>query len=270
MSLVSEVFGGMATTYDQMFSNESVWNIAHRVGGQILASRLEQAPVRIADIGCGTAKWSVPYANTASQIVLADISEEMVSTALRNFAGSSAEVSGHVCSVCNLVPLPTAAFDLVLCMGDPLSYCGDDEAGIAELIRIVRPGGHVFVSVDSRLGYLRIFKEKFGYDTEVVARFLETGNVRGWEGLDIHAFTQEELKTKFEKAGAAAVGVWGLPTVSGYFLFDEKFQSQLGHEKVRDEIFAMELAALDWAAPTGTHHLYGLFRKRDTTAQPEA
>lgn len=266
MNLVSEVFDGMATDYDRMFSDESVWNIAHRVGAQLLSSRLGQAPAKVADIGCGTAKWSVAYANTASRIALADISEEMVAAALGNFAGASATVTGHPCSVCDLAPLASNEYDLVLCMGDPLSYCEDDEAGISELIRIARPGAYIFVSVDSRLGYLRIFKEKYGYDTATLARFLATGNVVGWEGLELHAFTEDELKTKFDQAGATCVGVWGLPTVSAYFLFDEAFQSQLRDPQVRDDIFAMELAALDWAAPAGTHHLYGLFRKNDGAA----
>ena len=52
------------------------------------------------------------------------------------------------------LPLADASFDLVFCEGDPVSYCLDEyPRAIAELTRVVVPGGPVILGVDNRFDY---------------------------------------------------------------------------------------------------------------------
>lgn len=257
-------FDAMASSYERQFSDTSVWAIAHRTGLRLLTEVCAEPPRRVGDIGCGSGKWGRMFSRQGIRTVFSDVAPEMVEEALRLAKQEGAElVSGHVGSATSLRGIEDAEFDLTLCMGDPLSYCGDYRAGVRELVRVTKPGALIYVSVDSRLGYLRIFKEKRGSELPAIEEFLATGDTIGWEGLPLHAFYEDELAALFREAGAEAVGIWELPTVSSYFLFEERFQRQLEEAHVRDRLDRIEMDAVKrGAGAVGPHHLYGLFRRR--------
>jgi ubiquinone/menaquinone biosynthesis C-methylase UbiE len=259
----AEYFDAAAARYDEQFSESSIWGIAHAVARRILQDDLDSPPARVLDAGCGTGKWGVPFACAGSAVTFADIAPRMVSEALsraRQLA-PKAEVKGLCVPVEAMKGLADSTFDLTLCMGDPLSYCSDYRAGIRELVRVTSAGGAIFISVDSRLGYLRVFKERDGYDLTVLMDYLQKGNLISWEGLPIHTFQPDELRQLFNGYGAECRGIWSLPTVSAYFLFDPVFQERLSDAGFRDRLLQVELEALQIGSSPGTHHLYGLFRK---------
>jgi SAM-dependent methyltransferase len=259
-------FDGIVREYDRIFADDSVWSIAHRVGLRILDERLFEPPGEVADVGCGTGKWGRIFSKRGCNVTFTDISQKMVAEAValaKNGIGPG-HATGYSLSVDEMQALASNRFDLTLCMGDPLSYCKSHVNGIRELVRITRPGGLIFVSVDSRLGYLRIFKERYGYDLTEISQYLESGEIVGWEDLPIHTFTTTELASLFVEAGANAIGIWGLPIVSSYFLFDAAFQAELKKSAFMDAITEIEMTlAAEGHSPAGTHHLYGLFRKHD-------
>lgn len=255
----SAYFDATAADYDDVFSDDSVWSIAHEIGLELLLRHLEgRQALTIADIGCGTGKWSALLAPHAREILLSDVSGSMLEVASAKPLG--VPTRSILASVDRLEGIDSAAFDLVLCMGDPLSYVGDYRAGIAEVARIAKPGALIFVSVDSRYGYLRILKEKHGSDVAAIAEFMRTGDIVGWEGLPLHAYTEDELRGLFGARDCEAVGVWQLPSVSSYFLFEKAFRDQLAQPALRKAVIAMERAESGRGA-AGPHHLYGLFRK---------
>jgi SAM-dependent methyltransferase len=260
---VQEYFAGRAHTYDEEFSETSIWSIAHRIGLDILHRHLAVSAKAVLDAGCGTGKWGKLFCSTADIVTFVDISEQMVDRAIVNARslGASATIDGRVLPVEGLLGIESSTYDLTLCMGDPLSYARDPQKGIAELARVTKPAGLIFVSVDSRLGYLRVFKERDGYELDALADFIRNGDIVGWEGLKIHAFRPDELREKFADVCCTCVDIWGLPTVSGYFLFDPAFQQALKKESFMRRLVELELEAVTWGHPTGTHHLYGLFRK---------
>lgn len=58
-----------------------------------------------------------------------------------------------IADVLDLSRWPDGSFDAAVCFGGPLSYVVDQaEQGLAELVRVTRPGGHVLVSVMSLVG----------------------------------------------------------------------------------------------------------------------
>lgn len=254
-------FNRVAADYDATFSESSIWAIAHSVGRSILFEALgDEDGLSIADIGCGTGKWAGYVAERAHRLLLSDVSGEM----LREAAGKFQQVpvlQAVEASVDRLDGIPSSAHDLVLCMGDPLSYVVNYAEGVAELARITKPGGLIFVSVDSRLGYLRVLKERFNSDLGKLFEFLDTGNIIGWEGLEIHAFTRTELSELFDRNGCSTVSVHALPSVSAYFLFEGSFKEQIADPAAFARLIEYEHALKGEGAP-GPHHLYGLFRKR--------
>lgn len=79
-------------------------------------------------------------------------------------------------------------FDAAVCIGGPLSYVLEraDDA-VAELLRVTRPGGHVFATVMSLLGGARAFGRHF---PALIERF-------GWEravgGVFAHGVLDSDL-----------------------------------------------------------------------------
>lgn len=259
---VARYFDASAKDYDREFSESSVWALAHHTGRLILDAALgDRRHLAVADIGCGTGKWAGYVATRAESLLLSDVSAEMVNAAAAKFGHLA--VRTLVASVDRLEALDDESFDLVMCMGDPLSYALDHQRGVGELCRIARPGALIFVSVDSRLGYLRILKERHGCDLPQIIRFLETGDQIGWEGLRIHAFTAGELRTLFARAGCSVVGIHSLPTVSAYFMFEDRFREQLADQDLLARLLDLEHKLLAEGSP-GPHHLYAMFTKDGT------
>lgn len=86
--------------------------------------------------------------------------------------------------ICDLSSLPDGSFDAVVAYGGPLSYAFEAaESSLAELLRVVRPGGNVLASVMDAVGTLRLFisavplfaaQERL----EILERMMATGDNR--------------------------------------------------------------------------------------------
>jgi ubiquinone/menaquinone biosynthesis C-methylase UbiE len=266
VAVAAEYFDTTSQNYDADFSESSIWAIAHNTGRAILEAALkDRTQLAVADIGCGTGKWAGFVARRTARLLLSDVSGAMLMAAAQKFAHIGS-VETLQASVDDLGVIPDASFDLVLCMGDPLSYVPDYKAGVAQLCRIAKPGALIFVSVDSRLGYLRILKERHKADLLAIFQFLETGNIVGWEGLPLHAFTSEELKSLFALSACRTISVDTLPSLSAYFLFDDNFRAQLRDPEVFQRLTMFEQTFRCEGSP-GPHHLYGLFEKEGLTVR---
>jgi ubiquinone/menaquinone biosynthesis C-methylase UbiE len=108
-------------------------------------------------------------------------------------------------------------FDMIICEGDPLSYCGDHRAAVREFARILRPGGTTVASVDNRADVVSWVANST--DMELISRLLETGDVlvpnrEGKFPYVIHAFTPEELRGLFESNGFAVERILGKPAIA--------------------------------------------------------
>lgn len=105
---------------------------------------LRLAPRRIADIACGAGSLSFHLSDLypRAHFTLVDANDDAVDIAAQVAARFDAEV---LKADAHALPLPADAFDLVffwhtlLCITDP-------QPAFAELIRICRPGGRVFIS----------------------------------------------------------------------------------------------------------------------------
>ncbi|MDI6917389.1 MAG: methyltransferase domain-containing protein [Thermoplasmatales archaeon] len=168
----------------------------------------------ILDAGGGTGRWAVKIAKLGYNVVLTDISNNMLKAAEKKIERNNLSNKIRIvrADIKNMRMFQNEKFGLVLCEGDPLSYCGDYKKALKELVKVLKKRGHLIVSVDNRITniYHLIKQKKF----DEIENFLRTGNVviqdsSSYIDFPIHAFTQEELKNLFAKNGLKVLRVIG-------------------------------------------------------------
>ena len=116
---------------------------------------------RVLDVGAGPGRFTIELARLGAQVSVADLSPGQLE--LNRERVAEAGLEEHVleraqADVLDLSRWDDASFDAAVCFGGPLSYVVDRaEDGVAELVRVTRPGGHVLLSVMSLVGTVTHF-----------------------------------------------------------------------------------------------------------------
>jgi SAM-dependent methyltransferase len=177
-----------------------------------LGRLLPSTPCRILDAGGGTGRWALWLAGLGHSVVLTDLSSAMLEVAQEKFSAVGCDVEVLRSDICDMPALADDQFDLSMAQGDPLSYCHDPSRALAELARVTRPGGHVLVSVDSRI---RAVRGMARLEWQHTAEILATGEMLSTNDQNIpfrlHAFTVGELRSLFDQTGLEFVRVVGIP-----------------------------------------------------------
>lgn len=105
---------------------------------------------RVLDVGCGFGNWLIVLAQHFEQTYGIEIQNERVQWVRKR--ASRAEV---VCGSATSLPWPDEWFDLVVCTDvfEHISY-KEQELAASELMRVLKPGGHGFISVPNRFQIL--------------------------------------------------------------------------------------------------------------------
>jgi ubiquinone/menaquinone biosynthesis C-methylase UbiE len=125
--------------------------MARRDGGpnRRLAELVDPQPGEvILDVGCGPGLALATLARLQPEAVLTgvDVSPVMAAQARRRLAGLAQVIAAPVESL----PFPTASFDAA-CSLNSILFWTDEAAGLAELQRVLRPGGRLVVGVRTRV-----------------------------------------------------------------------------------------------------------------------
>lgn len=111
---------------------------------------------RVLDVGAGPGRFTIELARLGAQVTVADLSPGQLELNRERVAAEGLEERIEERAEADLLDLSRwgdESFDAAVCFGGPLSYVLDGaEQGIAELVRVTRPGGHVLVSVMSLAG----------------------------------------------------------------------------------------------------------------------
>jgi len=115
---------------------------------------------RVLDAGCGPGRFALDLARRGTRLTLVDLSQTQLDLARQQLqaAGLLERVQAfHCLDMVDLQVLQDASFDAVVCYGAALSYTYDRyETALKELVRVLRPGGRLLISVGSLYGTLRL------------------------------------------------------------------------------------------------------------------
>jgi len=110
----------------------------------------------ILDAGGGPGRYAIELAQLSHRVYLLDISEEQLKLAGRKIDEAGVRdniVAVKQMDICDMLEIPDATFDAVICLGGALSYVRDQRStALKELIRVAKPGTPLVVSVMSLLG----------------------------------------------------------------------------------------------------------------------
>jgi ubiquinone/menaquinone biosynthesis C-methylase UbiE len=149
-------YGGPASHYKQTVTMNAVMKLVGPLEGKC-----------ILDVGCGTGRGVVKFAQCAAYAVGSDYSLDMLSYAQQKVGGKSN--CTFVRAIAQQLPFPDASFDVVTALNFlHLFDVGTQRAMIAEMKRVVRPGGIIVVEFDNALhglvvgAYKRWFRDERG------------------------------------------------------------------------------------------------------------
>lgn len=181
---------------------------------------------RVLDAGCGAGRFAVRLAKAGCDVTLLDISQKQLDIAEDKMHENNLEGRYIQASVTDMSMIDDDSMDIALCLGGVLSYIHDGAAkAMAELTRVVKPGGRVIVSVNSRYGVLRACASElkmpmndFWGDPKRwgINEVLTDGNETEYPGAKQprrHYYTSQELRTLFEKAGLGGIELAAAPAV---------------------------------------------------------
>jgi ubiquinone/menaquinone biosynthesis C-methylase UbiE len=168
---------------------------------------------RVLDAGAGPGRFTIELARLGARVVVADISDVQLELNRQRLeeAGLEQHVEERlVADVTDLSRFGDGTFDVVVCFGGPLSYLLEHvEAGLSELLRVTRSGGHVLLSVMSLAGaiahYAEFMLELARRDgTDIGDEIVRTGVLPQGDGyghLPLKLFRWSELEALLARHG---------------------------------------------------------------------
>jgi 2-polyprenyl-6-hydroxyphenyl methylase/3-demethylubiquinone-9 3-methyltransferase len=112
-------------------------------------TQLGQRPgLELLDVGCGGGILAEEFARSGARVTGIDPAPETVATAQAHAAAAGLSIDYRV-GAGERLPLPDAAFDVVACC-DVLEHVDDVDRVIAEVARVLRPGGLFFYDTINR------------------------------------------------------------------------------------------------------------------------
>ena len=99
-----------------------------------------ERPARVLDLGCGNGGFLEGLSAIGEHVFPSDISVESLGYCSQRGFPDGVVSSGYS------LPYSDASFDLV-CMFDAIEHIEDDDRAMREVARVLKPGGHVLVSV---------------------------------------------------------------------------------------------------------------------------
>jgi ubiquinone/menaquinone biosynthesis C-methylase UbiE len=157
---VAAYFESTALNWNTMYSRQDLWGSIHQERlSRFLAwvDELKLPPgTQVFDVGCGAGLATVALAKRGFIVESTDVAASMIELARENAAdaGVSDRVHADSGDIYHL-NFPDAKFALVLSIG-VVPWLQHPQQAIAELARVLKPGGHLLFTMDNRSRLARL------------------------------------------------------------------------------------------------------------------
>jgi SAM-dependent methyltransferase len=173
----------------------------------------------VLDAGGGPGRYTIELCSRGHDVVLLDLSPDMLKVAAQQIRKSGVQrkvrqiVQG---SIDDLSMFDDETFDVVVCLGGPLSHIVErvrKERAIDELKRVAKKDSPILVSVIGRLAVLvnELVHFPKEIELEIFPRIRDTGDYYGGYGFaPCHFYLPEELRRSFERRRIRVLEMVGL------------------------------------------------------------
>lgn len=222
---------------------------------------------RILDAGGGSGRWAVRLARMGYHVTLTDVLTGLPDAAQRRLdvKGLLDRVIIERMDIRDMTKLAHDSFNLAMAH-DVLSYCGEPQRTVGELVRVTRPGGHVIVSAESRIAATQ---EIVAGNWEQAERILATGQATTKQpppAQVVRFFDIDEMVTLFEQENLQVVRVFGRAILTER-LSPETRRSILQNSQALSHLIELEIRHADnpgWAGAAQHFEIVGLKKEESS------
>jgi MPBQ/MSBQ methyltransferase len=218
-SEVARLFDAMANSYEELEPwYEHLYATLHAILREVLAPPA-RAGRRALDAGCGTGFQTAILADLGYDAYGADISAGLLAVATRHVPAARFTL-GDV----DDLPYADATFDAVTCCGSTLSFVPAPGRAIAEMARVLRPGGRLLLDCEHKWSLDLAWMLASGLAGNVLGYDVSPAQVWSWLRRPARAgfvapyppyaalrfFTLSEIDALLAAAGLSRRHVWGI------------------------------------------------------------
>jgi MPBQ/MSBQ methyltransferase len=217
-------FDAMAASYDDLEPwYEHLYAVLHDLVRAELAPQAGAHRLRAVDAGCGTGFQTAILQELGYETLGVDLSAGLLRVARRRCAGARL-LQGDV----EALPWRSETVDLVVSCGSTLSFVPHPDRALAEIARVLRPGGRAFLEVEHRWSLDLAWRLASSLAGDVLSYGVGTREAcRGFApplggGIwfdypgypRLRLFTARELRRRLGQVGLTPVRTWGIHSVT--------------------------------------------------------
>jgi ubiquinone/menaquinone biosynthesis C-methylase UbiE len=261
-------FDATSRYWKELYEEATLFGVIHQERRRVALEWIDELHLavgsRLLDVGCGTGLFATDLGRRGYLVDGIDASQAMIKEAdqVLSASGVADRVNLRVADAHDL-PFPAGAYDVVVSLGF-LPYAHSPSRALAEMARVVRPGGYVLMSSDNRLRLNHIIDPRY---TPLLAPLRRTvkrvliGLGHGPRGLPSRRFSYRALRQMLSEAGLRVIKYWTLGfgpfSLFGWQPLPDRVGIQLHHRLQR-----LADRGVPLLASTGTQQL--LLTQRDS------